>query len=164
MEGKIRSLPKVLFFISILVLLVGLTSCNLPDSSGPTNDFQPQENHPEEPPPEEPMHGEEQPPEEPPHEKPAPEQPPQEEPPHEEPAPGGQEDETGSVYGRDPAAAGSIMMIYEGACPSNEEITRGKLDQDGNFRFQGLLPGTYCVGGWITVQVRSGQETEVNFP
>ncbi|MBN1305141.1 MAG: hypothetical protein JXA13_11965 [Anaerolineales bacterium] len=164
MEGKIQLLRKLFFFISILALIVGVSSCNLPENSEPANDSRPQENHPQEPSSEEPMPGEEQPPAEPPHEEPAREQPPQEEPPHEEPAPGGQEGGTGSIFGRDPAAAGSIMPLYEGACPASKMAASCEVDPEGNYRFDDLQPGTYCLGWSKTVQVEAGREIEVNLP
>jgi len=170
MEAIKRFFLSSLSISGILVLLVGLTACNMPGSSGgprpeepPPDEFMPEEHPPEDPPPGEPMPGEEHPPEEPPPGEPPPEEPPPGEPPP-EPGPGDPGGSTGVIFGWDPSAAGSIMPVYKGACPASQEVGSSMVEPDGHFRIDNLPPGQYCVGALKTVTVNAGQEVEVSFP
>jgi hypothetical protein len=178
----------VLVFVTTLALLA--QSCNMPvrydgppPEGHPEEEFRPEEHpeevrpeeHPEEVQPEE--HSEEFRPEEPPSEDRLHEQQPEGEPPREE-QPGGGETRA-VIFGwdyidsnmnnrHDPGepspAAGSIMPVYAGPCPSPEEVASAQINNEGYYRIENLFPGTYCVGGLKTVTLGPGQQLEVSFP
>jgi hypothetical protein len=136
----------------------------------PEGEFRPEEQPPEEHPEE--FWTEERPPEESP-----PEQQPEGEPPPAEQPGGG---ETRAVIfgwdyidsnmnnrhdpGESSPAAGSIMPVYEGPCPSPEEVASAQINNEGYYRIENLFPGTYCVGALKTVTLGPGQQLEVSFP
>ncbi|MBI9050120.1 MAG: hypothetical protein JEZ00_11915 [Anaerolineaceae bacterium] len=155
------------YTLVILVLFVGMTSCNLPQGPGQPSPNEPMqgappndEEHPlEEPPPGEPMPENEPPPEEPPPGEPMPEN----EPPPEEPPPG-PDGSTGSIVGTNPAGIGMFMPLGFGACPSDEIIAEAIVEPDASFRFDNLTPEKYCVANIATVTVKAGQEVAVSLP
>jgi hypothetical protein len=60
--------------------------------------------------------------------------------------------------------AGSIMPVYEGPCPSPNEVAKAQINDEGYYRIDDLPPGTYCVGALKTVTLEPGQQLEVSFP
>jgi hypothetical protein len=164
--------------VAALALFAG--GCNLPQQGyspqepqeGPAPEMHMEEQIPPEEHPEEGFPPEEHPPEAPPGEA----FPPEEQPPEEHP---GNAEPHGTIFGwdyvdtnmnnqHDPGepspAAGSIMPVYEGPCPSPNEVASAPVDNEGYYRVDDLPPGTYCVGALKTVTLEPGQQLEVSFP